>query len=355
MNILVYSIAASESGALTILNDFYDQVCLQKRKSIHWYFIISTPIIVEKENITVLRYPWVKKNWFYRLLFEYVYAPRIVKENSIDKIFTMTNTTIPFVKVPQIMYLHNSLPFAEHKFSITQDFKLWCYQRIIGKLIITSITKSKLVIVQTEWMKNVCKQIIPQNRIKVLYPIVDIKSIRQISNKVPAHNLFFYPAGPLLYKNHELIVEACKRLKEQEITDYKIIFTFRGDENKLAKTLINDVKKNNLKIDFIGKISRDEVFKYYSCSTLLFPSYIETFGMPLLEARLSNAIVCASECAFSKEILNNYENAYFFDYKNSFELSKLIKDIVYKKIPYVNVEPHLKQTPENIVELITAG
>ena len=51
----------------------------------------------------------------------------------------------------------------------------------------------------------------------------------------------------------------------------------------------------------------------YAHSVLLFPSYVESFGLPLLEARLTGTYVIASNCPFSREILDGYEKALFFD------------------------------------------
>ena len=67
--IVVYNIAASASGALSVLNDFYAEVRNYSDKSIKWTFIISTPQLEETDNIKVIRVPWVKKNWLCRLLY----------------------------------------------------------------------------------------------------------------------------------------------------------------------------------------------------------------------------------------------------------------------------------------------
>lgn len=65
--IVVYDVAASASGALSVLNDFYAEVRAYSDKNIKWTFIISTPQLEETDNIKVVRVPWVKKNWLCRL------------------------------------------------------------------------------------------------------------------------------------------------------------------------------------------------------------------------------------------------------------------------------------------------
>lgn len=58
-------------------------------------------------------------------------------------------------------------------------------------------------------------------------------------------------------------------------------------------------------------MKREVVFEMYSKSVLVFPSFVESFGMPLLEARMSNSVILASDQNFSREILKDYNNAYF--------------------------------------------
>ena len=48
----------------------------------------------------------------------------------------------------------------------------------------------------------------------------------------------------------------------------------------------------------------------------------------MLEARLMNSIVLASNCPFSTEVLENYENAFFFDPFKPSELAQLMKKVI---------------------------
>ena len=66
----------------------------------------------------------------------------------------------------------------------------------------------------------------------------------------------------------------------------------------------------------------------YNRSTLIFPSYIETVGLPLLEARELGSIILASDCPFSREVLDGYENAYYFDPFNPQELADYMKRVI---------------------------
>src|SRR5690606_15742565 len=128
------------------------------------------------------------------------------------------------------------------------------------------------------------------------------------------------------YKNHQVIVEAFMLLKMQDMSDFKVIFTLNGNENNHITKLFSSVKANNLPIEFIGEITHDKVLDFYSRSILVFPSYIETFGLPLLEAKMHGTLILASDCPFSHEILDDYRDVRFFKSNDSHTLAMYIKD-----------------------------
>lgn len=338
MKIMVFDVPAEVGGALSVLNDFYKEA--KSCKDIEWIFVISTPFLEETENIKVLRFPWVKKSWGHRLYFDNVVAPRLVRKHKVDKVLSLQNIIVPNVDVPQILYVHQTLPFASYRFRFRENKLFWIYQNIIGKKIVDSIKKADKVIVQTEWMKKACaeKANIKDDKIFVVSPSIDINIKNVFKANQQSLSTFFYPASGLSYKNHKVIVEACKKLKEKGINEFKVIFTLKGNENNYIENLYNEVIKQKLPIEFVGSLTRDQVFDLYTRSVLIFPSYIESFGLPLLESKLHNGIIFASDCPFSHEILDGYENVYFFDPFDSSDIGDLMRDVVEGKIKYHNIK-----------------
>lgn len=325
MKIMVFDVPAESGGALTILKQYYKKAINDTNNK--WIFVISTPNLPETENVKILKYPWVKKNWLHRLYFDKFIAHKIVEKYKIDEVLSLQNVIVENLKVKQTLYLHQSLPFSGKRYSVTENFKFWVYQNIISKMIFNSIMKADKVIVQTNWMKEACLKKVDAdaNKFKVERPDINIEVKKKYEQEDKENKLFFYPASGPIYKNHQIIVEAVKKLKEQNITNYRVLFTLSGNENDNVKKLYKIVKEYNLPIDFIGQISLEEVYEYYSKSILIFPSYIETFGLPMLEAKMHGSPIIASDCPFSHEILDEYENTDFFDPFNGEKLCHLIK------------------------------
>jgi len=330
MKIVVFNVAAEHSGALTILKQYYDKAVSDKQNQ--WTFVISTPSLLETDNVKVLKYTWVKKSWFHRLYFERFVAPKIAEQVQADEVLSLQNLVVRGVKVKQTLYLHQPLPFVEKRYGITEDFMAWVYQNIMSRMIFNSVRKADSIIVQTHWMKEACVQKIKvsPSKIKVICPEVNITIKKSYQQDNEAMKLFFYPASAIPYKNHAIIVEAVKGLKQKGLDNVRVVLTLEGHENKAVEKMVQEVQEQALPIEFIGKISLDEVYDYYSRSILIFPSYIETFGLPMLEAKLHGSPILASDCAFSHEILDGYDKARFFDPYQVEALARLIEEVLHE-------------------------
>lgn len=66
------------------------------------------------------------------------------------------------------------------------------------------------------------------------------------------------------------------------------------------------------------------MFDYYKKAILLFQSELESYGLPLLEARLQKIPIIASNTEFSQEVLKEYKRVKFFPVNDYEELTKLM-------------------------------
>lgn len=319
--IMIYDVHASETGALAILDDLYQQIKEYPDKTIKWIFIVSIPKYKETENIIVRRFPWIKKNWGFRYYFDTITTRRLLKEFKPDKVFSLQNKGITFYHREQAVYLHLPSILTDHKFNLRMDGKtLWFHQNVLKKSIFSSLRKVEKIIVQTQWMKTALieKANIDKNKIIILAPDISSNNIGKFIDNAENRKRFFYPAASYTYKNHLTILRAINYVQEHGLRKYEVIFTISSDENTHTKNLFKFASEHKLNVIFKGKISREQVFEMYTKSVLLFPSYVESFGMPLLEAKLTGTYVIASDCPFSREILEDYNKASFFnemDYK----------------------------------------
>lgn len=328
MRLLIYNIAAENGGALSVLNDFYEK--FKKDTNNEYIFVLSKAKLLDTSNIKVLNFPWIKKSWFHRVYFDNFIAPGLVKSYKIDKVFSLQNIIIPNVKIPQEVFVHNALPFSKHRFSLSENLYLWIYQNIISAKILNSIKKASKVFVQTEWMKKevLKKTNVYEDKVVVQSPERLIKIPNMESYKKTDPLTFFYPASGITFKNHKIIIDACLKLKMLKITNYKVFLTIAENENKEITELYQKVIEHNLPVKFLGMIPIQKVYDYYKCSILLFPSYIETVGLPLLEAKVFNSPVIVSDLPFAHEQLKSYDRVYFINENDSSDLVKIMKELI---------------------------
>lgn len=344
MRIVVNDIAASKGGALSILMDFYTYVAMNDKDN-EWIFLLSDSYIKETENIKVILFDDVKKSWIKKLYFDFFKGRKIISKLKPEKVISLQNIITFGLKVPQVVYIHQSLPFQDiKKFSLlkSNERTFAIYQYFIGAIIKLSARKADKIIVQTKWMKGavIKKAKIPETKIVNIIPNIDNLSRYKKENKFkPAQ--FIYPTSDSIYKNNDCIYKACNRLNEE------------GYANFVVRMTIDSVlTKNN--IDFIGNVSREKVIEEYNSSTLIFPSYIETFGYPLEEAKQMGALILASDCNFSREILEGYENAYFFNPFDPKELAELMENILDNRIKResVSVKINNKNSWADVIQVI---
>ncbi len=330
MKIMVFDVAAEKGGALTVLRSFHKELKASADNSHFWLFVTSIVSLPETENITALEYPWIKRSWFHRLYFDIVIAPRIIREHEIDLIVSLQNTLIPRTKIHQLLFVHQMLPFSEYRIPYKEDKLAWVYQNIIKWFIFRSMRSSLHIYLQAEHFKTRCMELLGKRSsdISVIDARIDPYPSEPYLHIGDKKKVFFYPADSGYYKNHRIIIEACKLLSQDEKLNIRIVFTLDGKETKHIRSLYSQVERLSLPISFVGKLSREDVFSYYHRSILLFPSYIETVGLPLLEAKHNNCIILTSNCPFSHEALGEYSNAYYFDHTQASTLSALLNKFV---------------------------
>ncbi len=313
MKTLIYATAAEVGGAITILNEYYNEALDSKEEFV---FIVSKVNLFPKKNIKIISVPWIKKLWIIRIFFYFILLPKIIKKEKPDKIISLNNTKILIKKYSQSIYLHQALPFLKFKIRITSEPYLWGVKYLIGFLIKYSIKRVDLVIVQSIWLKDILVgQIgISESKVQIKSPKIHFNSkIRYLSSSEKNRINFFYPSGYASYKNHAMIIEAVNSLTEKIKAQIIVKFTLSSNENRYVKKLYEAVIDKNLPIQFIGYQEKNTIQEMYSNHILIFASSVETFGLPLLEAQIAGTPMIVFKSIYSNEIGKTYSKISYFE------------------------------------------
>lgn len=314
MKILVVDVAAEHGGAVTILNQFIDEFKADDKND--YYVALSVLDYQDTNHVYFLKLPWVKRSHIHRLFFDRIYIKKLIHRIHPDMVLTLQNKAVSSGRIPQDVYFHNALPIAEKRFRFKESKKLWIYQNVIGLLTRFSLKKARSITVQAEWIKKSLseKWKIDGNRISVKRPCIDNSrfNMYQFRNDVEGCHLF-YPAIGSIYKNHLALLEACAHIWDSEGRDCGLTLTLTGKENSLSKSCRELIDSKAYPIRFAGRLNSAEMSEMYNCTTLVFPSYLETIGLPLMEAMLFQCDILAADCEYSHETLRGYNKVSFFD------------------------------------------
>lgn len=332
MKFLVYDIPARIGGALTVLKELYDYAC--DRANIDWVFVVNpkiTGFFEEKNNIRVITAVGSDQSWFGRIWYDHTKLRKLVAEEKPDAILSLANVTVPVFGVKQYVYIHHPVPFSDLKFSFLKQKKLWIYKHIIAKIIYGSMKKCDRVIVQTNWMKDAVMTRCGLHEEKFIKcpPKISNTCFLKYQDSQDARRLFFFPAGMSEFKNHVTAVRAVRELVGSGVDDFQMIFTGGSDIQEIeGETLLG------LPIIMTGYMPYDNVLQKYAESVLVFPSVLETFGLPLLEARLTGSIIIASDTPFAHEILDGYNNVLYFKATDSHSLANCMQSVMNGEFSY---------------------
>lgn len=317
MKIVVNDIAASSGGVLSVLKDFYQYVRDNDRDN-EWYFLVCDDFIESTDRIHVIKLPQVKQSYLKRLQFDLFSGKKFINDLKPDVVFSLQNTITFGVSAPQVAYEHQPLPFQDVKnysFFKSDERRMAMYQHLIGKLIFASVKRADKLIVQTEWMREAVAKKGGTSTEKIVKIAPNVEDLGRFRVDIPRRNdLFFYPTSTVPYKNVACIRAAARLLERKGVTF----------EARL--TIPEDAPQKG--IVCLGQVPREEVMRQFCEAALVFPSYIETFGYPLVEAAQMGAIVLAADLPFAHEVLGDYENAYYFDPFNPQALADLMEKVI---------------------------
>lgn len=357
MRIVVNDIVAvpESGGVFSVLTDFYEEVLeySKQHSDIEWIFILSGPYIQETENVRTIIMPDLKNSKIHRLIFELITGRKVINQLHADIYLSLQNTMTMGVEAAQWAYVHQPLSFQDEiHFSLLRkgEKNLWLHQAIIGRIINYTIKHSKTkVVVQTQWMKKAIleRKLTPQEDIFVLPPN-NVRIPVQHGKKEMKWNDFFYPATAMKYKNHEVLFEAVRKL-EKEHFKFNVICTLTSkDVAFLGLKVPSSVK-------LVGMIDRNRVMSYYRKRVLVFPSLLETFGLPLLEARLSGGYIIAGNTSFGNEILEGYPNYDVFDVHSASDLAEKMKLCINGEKNILDVPQQHQTRHTSLITLIQRG
>ena len=150
----------------------------------------------------------------------------------------------------------------------------------------------------------------------------NIKGIT-ISNFIESQLTFFYPSAFYPYKNHKNLIYAFKEISETFGNKIKLILTLSKEDMPSSMQSLNF-------IIYTGKVNIIDIHAIYQkVDYLIFPSLLESLGLPLIEANLYDLPII---CSRRDYVFDVCEPLLTFNPENIEEIKKSLKEAVQNKL-----------------------
>ena len=362
MVICVLATVSYETGALTIYKQFLK--ALEHFGGEHeWHVFIAEGM--PNPTINNVKYHVCHTKGIDRMLFDFVGFKRIIKEFGIkpDVVFSLQNTGVRCKASRYVVYFHQALAITKYKINLRSKFaKTYLFYHYFYPLYIRLlINKKTFIAVQTNQIKNgLSKRLgFPKDRIGVYFPEtekIDVSKLESYNYEAETYN-FIYPATPFEFKEHITLAYAVNEAYKQNpelAKKIRVNLTLSLGE---LPDMDNYIKQNGLENIFVyhGRIPHQQLLSMVKSSDgLLFPSVIETLGLPLLEAASLGTPVIANDLEYVHEVLNGYDGVKYVKVHDYEEWGRQILTRCSRKhyAPYSLPEDN---SWERLMKLITEG
>lgn len=277
--------------------------------------------------------PIARKGMWGRYFFVLVEAGKIARKWRSDLYFSVTEYVPPSLPCSAIASFRNPNVFTEldQGWGIKQTLRLG----FLRKLAMGSARRCARILFvshdSAQWIGDGMD--LPREKRFVLHHGIDPAHFSKERRKTQAHRTGVLSVSSIYrYKNFVRLIEAwhlwVQRAGEENVPDLTIV----GDEQDpmylgQMEDAIQATGSHASRIHLQGAVPYSEIADYYAGADLfVFPSYLETFGHPLVEAMATGIPIVASDIPVFREIAQ--ESVVYANPHSSAELSRAMESAI---------------------------
>lgn len=336
-NIVVSAVNIRKGGTLTILRS-----CLAYLSGEAGTGRLKVTAIVHRRSlcdfpgISYIEMPECIRNWGRRLWAEYVTMHRLSRRiagrgEEIDLWLSLHDTTPRVTARRQAVYCQTSFPFYRWRWrDFRMDFKIPLFAMLTRYAYRINVHRNDYLIVQQQWLRDGLSRMLGlEPRRFIVSPPERNEEVPDITPRRFSLPTFFYASTPDCHKNFELLAQAAALL-EQEIgpNRFQVVITVSGHENRYARWL----RKNwgdVMSLRFEGLMDRHTLFATYAgCQCFVFPSRIETWGLPISECMTFGRPMLLADLPYARETAAGAPMTAFFDPDNAVQLKDMMRRVI---------------------------
>ncbi len=341
MRILINAASAGLGGALTYIANLLRELPGLITPEDRFFVVVPSSslgvldTIIDKKKLELIPYPSEQSSALRRLYFDNWTIPRIIRERKVDVLFSSTGFGTLRGPCPQVLLVRNAAyfcPVFQRKYKeINASLNSTHVRRWISLL---SISSADIVVFPSEAMREqVASHIsVANKRTAILNYGFSSHNFFQEGSAKPeiadkmekwrdeGYKILLNVSHYAVHKNFETLIEALPSviasgmkikfvctLSDRLLTDGSLYATqYDSLLARLRALSISDT------VAHAGHFDHDQLhYLYERADVFVFPSFTESFGLPLVEAMSCGLPIIASDTAVNRELCG--EAGRYFD------------------------------------------
>lgn len=319
-NVLVNFYHSKSGGGKVILDNYLNE--LVKKRDENFYYVLVNDINLYKEkhslNVKIITLPFVFRHELMFLFLYYIYFPYLIYKHRVHLILNFGDLLYPY-SIKQIYFFDWAyVAYSGKKLWSKMSLIFLSIRRIKSFLIKIHAKNASIVICQTEFMASELSEklgVLKEKIVVINTPIAIKKSLNQFIYVKKNYNIstqklrLFYPASYATHKNFFFIIDLAKLIEKKKL-NIEFVITI---DPLISNDFWTLVKKYNIEcIKNLGTLNHEQVINtYLKSDVLFFPSLLESYGFPLVEAMTIGIPILVSNLPYAKSICR--DSAFYFD------------------------------------------
>ena len=330
---VINAIHAKSGGGVTHLRNLLPHLAADTRIEVHVFLHASQHRQFDPVDDRVRVHLFDFTEGFFRtLLWEQFVVPVKARSMGADVTFSLANYGPLFAPRPVIM-LRNALAVVGRE----RRFSKRVYWVSLAIMTMISLLSSRHAIAVSEYSRRALTfglRRTARRKVTVVHHGVD----EMFSPRDGGTRMSYLLAVGDIYvqKNFHTLIQALA-IARRRCPDLHLKIAGRRIDEGYFKEVAASIHRSGLEeaVEFLGPLSKESLLRHYrDCAVFVFPSTIETFGHPLVEAMASGAPIASSNRTAMPEILG--EAGQYFDPLDPNEMADAIVRVI--------LEPGLAET-----------
>jgi glycosyltransferase involved in cell wall biosynthesis len=315
MRIAVNALSAQPGGGMTFLRQLLQSLLSIDR--LNRYLILSTEEQLSalgvsshgNENVEILICP--PRSWIRRGIWEQTAMLRLLTQRRVDVLYSPGNLGPLVSSIPSVVVVQTVDPLLrEYQGTpLAFQFKQWVLR---GMMRISTVQAHRVIAVSEYVQKLLVAQFcLTPSSIEVIHhgsPTLQHSPTGKEDSATLDPGSYLLAVSNIRYnKNYLRLLEAIQLLSEMTTEPVKLLIAGRVEHRACFAELQRFIAVHSLdSVQFLGGVRPDKLaILYRNALGLVFPSQLESFGLPVLEAMAYGIPVVASSIDPVKEICSD--------------------------------------------------